>query len=235
MRRALATFALVGATLTTAAADLQIGVGINLPGVSIGINLPSYPRMVRVPGHPVYYAPELQGNYFFYDSLYWVLEGDGWYASSWYNGPWDRIRAERVPAYVLQVPVSYYRKPPPYFRGWAGYAPPRWGEHWGPQWQRSRPDWDRRDRRSQPAAAPLPTYQQPYAGERYPERQQQRELQGRRYTFQPRDEHVREIVREQRGPGPRGDERKGRPDTPDRRERRGDRGDRDERGGDRQR
>ena len=35
--------------------------------VSIGINVPSYPELVRVPGYPVYYAPGLNSNFFFYD------------------------------------------------------------------------------------------------------------------------------------------------------------------------
>lgn len=33
--------------------------------VSIGINLPIYPNLVVVPGYPVYYAPQLNANYFF--------------------------------------------------------------------------------------------------------------------------------------------------------------------------
>jgi hypothetical protein len=56
--------------------------------VSIGINVPIYPRLVVVPGYPVYYAPQLDSNYFFYDGLYWVFQDDNWYQSSWYNGPW---------------------------------------------------------------------------------------------------------------------------------------------------
>src|SRR5665647_3374880 len=56
--------------------------------VSIGINLPVYPELVVVPGYPVYYAPQLQENYFFYDGMYWVYQDDNWYESSWYNGPW---------------------------------------------------------------------------------------------------------------------------------------------------
>jgi len=38
--------------------------------VSIGINVPSYPELVRVPGYPVYYAPGLNSNFFFYDGSY---------------------------------------------------------------------------------------------------------------------------------------------------------------------
>src|SRR6267378_3174528 len=80
--------------------------------VSIGINLPVYPNLVPVPGYPVYYAPQLDSNYFFYDGMYWVFQGDSWYASSWYNGPWGIVSPEVVPLYVLRVPVRYYRQEP---------------------------------------------------------------------------------------------------------------------------
>ena len=71
-----------------AMAQVSIGIGIGLPSVSIGINFPLYPEFVRVPGYPVYYAPQLNTNYFFYDGMYWVYHDDNWYASYWYNGPW---------------------------------------------------------------------------------------------------------------------------------------------------
>ena len=93
--------------------------------VSIGINLPVYPQLQRVPGYPVYYAPQAPGNFFFYDGLYWVFEDDGWYFSSWYNGPWRFIGPEYVPVYLLRVPVRYYQQPPSYFRAWRADAAPR--------------------------------------------------------------------------------------------------------------
>ena len=43
-----------------------------------------------------------------------------------------------LPLYVLRVPVRYYRSPPAYFRGWRAEAPPRWGDHWGNDWQQRR-------------------------------------------------------------------------------------------------
>ena len=98
----------------------QVSVGIGFPGVNIGINLPAYPRLVRVPGYPVYYAPQLDANFFFYDGMYWVFQNDDWYTSSWYNGPWGLVNREDVPLFVLRVPVRYYRQPPAYFRGMAG-------------------------------------------------------------------------------------------------------------------
>ena len=44
--------------------------------VSIGTNFPVYPDLVPVPGYPVYYAPQLDSNFFFYDGLYWVYAED---------------------------------------------------------------------------------------------------------------------------------------------------------------
>ena len=115
---------------------------------------PSYPRLARVPGYPVYYDPYARSNYFFYDGLYWQYARDNWYASSWYNGPWDAIGPARVPYYLLRVPVRYYCVPPKYFRGWRPDEPPHWNEHWGRDWQAQRSDWNRWDGRSVPALKP---------------------------------------------------------------------------------
>ena len=146
------------------AASGQVSIGIGTPSVSIGINFPVYPQLARVPGYPVYYAPAVQANFFFYDGMYWVYQADNWYASSWYNGPWSPVAPAVVPLYVLRVPVRYYRAPPPYFGGWRADAPPRWGEHWGPAWQQQHHGWDEWDRRKAPGPAPLPSYQRQYQG-----------------------------------------------------------------------
>lgn len=154
--------------------------------VSIGVNLSLYPELVRVPGYPVYYAPRLASNFFFYDGFYWVYEGDHWYVSTWYNGPWDLVAPTAVPLFVLRIPVRYYRNPPVYFRHWRADAPPRWGDHWGRDWQQRRSGWDRWNRRAAPKPAPLPNYQRQYSGERYPPVEQQQELSSRNYRHQPR-------------------------------------------------
>jgi len=179
-----------------ASADTQVSIGIGLPHVSIGINVPAYPQLVVVPGYPVYYAPRMQANYFFYDGMYWVFQGDNWYASSWYNGPWQYVEPYDVPAYVLRVPVRYYRSPPSYFRAWRSDAPPRWGNHWGRDWEQHRSGWDRWDRRTAPAPAPLPSYQKQYSGNHYPRQVEQRALQQERYRYQSRDPVVRKQYQE---------------------------------------
>ncbi len=171
----------------------QVSIGIGFPGVSIGINLPVYPELVLVPGYPVYYAPRLNSNFFFYDGMYWVYQDDDWYASAWYNGPWSLVDPQYVPLFVLRIPVRYYRVQPPYFRGWRADAPPRWGEHWGNDWEQHRHGWDRWNRRAAPAPAPLPTYQRQYSGNRYPNQvEQQQEIHNQHYRYQPRDPVVRQ-------------------------------------------
>ena len=211
-------FIVLGMLLSSvASADVQVSIGIGFPNVSIGINLPAYPQLVRVPGYPVYYAPRLDANFFFYDSMYWVYQDDNWYASSWYNGPWGFVEPEFVPVFVLRIPVRYYRQPPAYFRGWRSDAPPRWGDHWGHDWEQRRSGWDKWNRRAAPAPAPLPVYQRQYSGDRYPRQvEQQQELQQQRYRYQPRDPVVRQHYQEraeqrapaqqekQRGPDERG-------------------------------
>jgi hypothetical protein len=187
--------------LAAAEAQVSVGIGIAAPGVSIGINLPAYPQLVLIPGYPVYYAPRANSNYFFYDGLYWVYQGDNWYMSSWYNGPWQLVSPESVPLFILRIPVRYYRSPPPYFRGWAFDAPPRWGDHWGRDWEQHRRGWDRWDHRSMPHPAPLPAYQQQYSGSHYPRAAEQQNLiRSERYRYQPHDAVSRQQLRQRGNP-----------------------------------
>lgn len=177
--------------------------------VNIGINLAAYPELVLVPGYPVYYAPRQDSNFFFFDGMYWVYQGDNWYASTWYNGPWQFVDPDRVPLDVLRVPVRYYRNPPAYFYGWRRASPPRWNEHWGNDWARNRRGWDARNRHASPAPAPLPVYQKNYSGERYPEAERQHEIRQQNYHYPPRDALVREheqAAAAQRSPSPFGQE-----------------------------
>ena len=191
----------IGATLSMPASG-QVSFGVSLPGVSIGVNVPVYPELVPVPGYPVYYAPNIDSNYFFYDGMYWLFQGDNWYMSSWYNGPWVLVAPDAVPLFVLRVPVRYYRRPPVYFNAWYGNAPPRWGEHWGRGWEDHHRGWDRWNRAAVPAPAPLPVYQRQYTGNRYPQPEQQISLEKQNYRYQPRDTVVRQHYQAQAAQAP---------------------------------
>lgn len=201
MRHLLLLAPLLLAPLQATHAQATVSLGVALPGVSIGIQMSNYPELQRVPGYPVYYAPGAQSNYFFYDGLYWVYQGDDWYSSGWYNGPWQGVSRDLVPVYLLRVPVRYYRQPPAYFQAWSGDAPPRWGERWGGGWQQRREGWDRWNPRTAPAPAPLPSYQGKYPQSRYPQDLRQQEaIRSEQYRYQPRDP----VARQQAQPQPPG-------------------------------
>jgi hypothetical protein len=198
MRSTILALSLLLAPLAPARAQAVLGIHFAGPAVSIGLQIPVYPELVQVPGEPVYYAPRLEANYFFFDGTYWVFSGERWFASARYDGPWRLVAPEYVPAYVLRVPVRYYRQPPPYFHAWRHEEPPRWGERWGHDWDRRRAGWDRHEA-PRPAAAPV------YAGERrYPAPAVER--------HEARREHGHDRARDtdaRRGGGP-GDDGRGR-------------------------
>jgi hypothetical protein len=198
---------------SAAAAHAQVSVHLRLPSASLGINIPLYPELAPVPGYPVYYAPKMHSNYFFYDGLYWVYQNDNWYASSWYDGPWGLVAPNVVPVFILRIPVSYYRNPPRYFYGWRRDAPPQWGVRWGSRWEHDRRGWDRWDRRAYVAPAPLPLYQRQYSGNRYPRGESRRRLHDQHYRYQSRE---RIVVRQH----PERSERRARAPSQERYERR---------------
>ena len=194
--------------VNAARAEVSVGIGISVPGVSIGINMPAYPRLVRVPGYPVYYDPQVDLNFFFYDGMYWVYLDDNWYASSWYNGPWGIVEPYYVPLFILRIPVNYYRQPPVYFRGWQSNEPPRWGQHWGHDWEQRRSGWDRWDRRSTPQPAPLPSYQRRFSGDSYPRVPEvQHSIESKKYRYQPREPVTQRYYQQQRQTGQQNRER----------------------------
>ena len=204
LNRALQSAALAACVVlvaqNVAVAQVSIGVGVAVPGVRIGINVPAYPDLLPVPGYPVYYAPDLDANLFFYDGYYWTFTDDAWYSSTWYNGPWYFVPPERVPDFILRIPVGFYRRPPPFFLHWRRNEPPRWAQHWGPRWQHSRPDWNRWNRSAPPPRAPLPFYQRQYPHQRYPGPREQQTLENRYYRF---PQHPAPQGRARPGPQPR--------------------------------
>jgi hypothetical protein len=192
MRRVLLALWLAAVPLAPAMADVRLS-----------INLGGFPTLQPIPGYPVYYAPAVDANYFFYDGLYWVFDGANWYSSGWYNGPWRVVDPFYVPVYLLRVPVRYYHRPPAYFRSWRADAAPHWHEHYGREWADRRQGWDHWDHRSAPRPAPLPTYQRDFRGDRYPhDVQRQSEIHNRNYNWRSNDalvqrEHERSAAAQQ--------------------------------------
>ena len=190
MRNALvALWIMLLSSITSVAA--QVSVGIGLPGVSIGINLPVYPELVPVPGYPVYYAPQVSSNYFFYDGMYWVYQGQ-LVRKLLVQRALDARRPRGYPALRPACAGALLPATSVYFHGWRSDAPPHWGEHWGNSWEQRRSGWDVWDRRAVPPPAPLPVYQRQYSGNRYPRVEQQQALQTQNYRYQPQDDVVRQ-------------------------------------------
>lgn len=215
MRLSILAVSMALAAIPAAPAMAQVSLSFNTPSLSIGVNIPTYPDFEQVPDYPVYYTPGLANNLFFYDGMYWLLEGDNWYASTWYNGPWQSVDAQGVPLFVLRVPVRYYRSPPAYFRGWQGDAPPRWDEHWGPDWSQHHRGWNQWNRRDAPSPAPLPTYQRQYSGARYPQAEQQQVIRQQHDKYQPRDAAVRQRLQQAAQPAPAQARQAAAPQQPD--------------------
>jgi hypothetical protein len=104
--------------------------------VNLGINFSAPPPLVVVPEvQAVQYVPSASENVFFYNGQYWVYANGGWYYAGGYNGPWVLSAPQYVPQPLLIVPVTYYRRPPPEWRGYHPGIPPQWGTNYGRSWQ----------------------------------------------------------------------------------------------------
>jgi hypothetical protein len=184
MKRSLAATLLVAATIVPAEASAQAYSDID-------VDLPAFPEMQPIPGSPVYWGPDVNSNYFYYDGVFWDYFHDVWHWSAWYNGPWTMVDPVYVPTYVLWVPIAYYRRPPQFFRAWNPNRPPRWSEHWGSDWQ-ARHNAIYASAAMPVERAPLPTYQRQFPRGNYPHGAQQAQIHARSFPYMPREGIVRQ-------------------------------------------
>jgi hypothetical protein len=95
-------------------------------GLDINITIGAPPALVVIPGTPVYYAPTVPANYFFYGGQYYLFANNAWFVATAYNGPWLAVPIKQVPAPILAIPVQYYKIPPGH---WKKHGPPPWAGH----------------------------------------------------------------------------------------------------------
>lgn len=126
--RAAAILALVLARATSArGADVHIGINVGVPPPPPpAIVLPAPPALTIVPGSPVYYAPALPYDFFYYGGLYYVLHDGYWFSAGSTRGPW--VAVSQLPRPVLAVPARYYKVPPGH---WKRHGPPGGGRGHG--------------------------------------------------------------------------------------------------------
>ena len=124
MRRALAA-AIVCMALggLARAADVHVNVNIGVPPPP-QIVMPAPPQLEVVPGSPVYVAPAVPYNFFYYDGIYYVSHEGHWFSSPSAHGPW--VFVQHAPRPVLAVPARYYRVPPGHMKH---HGPPPWAGH----------------------------------------------------------------------------------------------------------
>ena len=89
------------------------------------------PQLVIIPGTPVYHAPAVNMNYFFYAGRYYTFHNGAWFYTATHSGPWTFIAVEHVPQPILAVPVTYYKVPPGHMKKggpppWAGPKHKKW-------------------------------------------------------------------------------------------------------------
>jgi len=89
--------------IATAAVMGAAGSAAAQVSVNIGINVPAPPQLVVVPASPVMYAPAVEANYFFYAGQYYVFTNGGWYVGPRHNGPWVVVAPEFIPDYLALV------------------------------------------------------------------------------------------------------------------------------------
>ena len=198
MRHGFIVLLILALTCSAAPAAAQVSINIGLPSVNIGINIPVFPESSLCRSTPVDDAPRMGINYFFYDGMYWVYQGDSWYASYWYNGPWTIVAPAVVPVYILRVPVRYYRHPPAYFRAWRARMPRRAGGSTGGV-NGSSVEADGTGGAAvllrHPPRCPGPPAA--VCWERYPRGDQQQTLHRQNYQYQPHDSVARQHYQQQ--------------------------------------
>ena len=99
-----------GALLTTARADAQVSVNVNIGPPPVIFAAP--PRVLVVPQTPVYYVPDTTYNVFVYGGRYYSFHNGAWFLATSHGGPWAFVPIEHVPRPIVMVPARYYKIPP---------------------------------------------------------------------------------------------------------------------------
>ena len=139
--------ALIGAAVGSPGTGAAIGAGVGaLGGVVVGGAMqeqerkaeaqPRYasapqgapPEFMAVQGSPVYYAPNLPDDYFYYGGQFYLFQGGTWYYAPSRRSSWVVVAVRDMPEPILLVPVEYYKKPPGH---WKKKGPPPWAPAWG--------------------------------------------------------------------------------------------------------
>src|SRR2546428_13751270 len=75
--------------------DVHIGINIGVPPPPPPVVVEAPPPLAVVPQTPVYYAPSLPYNYFYYGGLSYAFHDDHWFYAASYAGPRTFLTVQR--------------------------------------------------------------------------------------------------------------------------------------------
>lgn len=85
-----------------------------LAEVNFNINIGAPPMIVAepaevvlIPSSGVYFVADAGPDLFFHAGFWWSPQGERWYRSQVYNGPWVVVEHRHVPVQVVRVPKDY--------------------------------------------------------------------------------------------------------------------------------
>src|SRR3989442_10129620 len=90
------------------ATDVHIGINIGVPPPPPPVVVEAPPPLLVVPRTPVYYAPALPYNYFYYGGLYYTLPQDHLVYAPSFQRPWRLVPIQHLPRPDLPRPGRYY-------------------------------------------------------------------------------------------------------------------------------
>jgi hypothetical protein len=122
---ALAALGLMPSAGPAAAADVKVGITIDVPPPPVVL---APPPLVLVTGTPVHHVPSASFNLFVYQNRYYSHHNGAWFAAAGPRAPWKLVAVEAVPRPVLVVPAKHYKIPPGQAKKMAaaegGWCPP---------------------------------------------------------------------------------------------------------------
>jgi hypothetical protein len=113
--------------------DIELGLGIGAPPP---VEFGGPPELVPIPGRYVYFAPDIDTDFFFYHGQWYRPHKGRWFRSEHYTGPWEHVR--EVPPALTDLPGDYRTTTPGYYRVPYGELRNNWE-----RWEREK-YWDRR-------------------------------------------------------------------------------------------
>lgn len=120
-------------------AEVNVSVGVKV-GVPPPLVIPSPPAVYLIPGTYVYFAPDVEVDFFFYQGYWYRPHGGYWYRARHYGGPWVHIVTAKVPRVLISLPPGFRHVPAGHQRIPHGQLKKHWKV-----WERDR-YWDSHER-----------------------------------------------------------------------------------------